>query len=345
MDHQHNRYALYHPSAEAISSMVVDMPYKITNSLVVNSTLYCKWRPWIAHVICTDSLKLVMANLRREPGAFFFFLLVAFTMTLSMSMFFRLFASITKTIEQALAPSSIILLLLVLYTGFAIPVHYMRGYVLPGLNPTFANICRWASWVRWLNPVSYGFESVMVNEFHGRQFECSTFIPSGPSYENVAAEQRACAVQGAQPGSNFVGGTAYVETAYRYYYGNRWRNYGLIIVFTLALLGAHLVMSELVASERSKGEVLVFRRSKMKAKGKRKTTDEESGTASVHGGEKFDSSDRSEHNVQKQVSIFHWEKVNYEVQIKDENRVILDSVDGWIKPGTLTALMVGGYRM
>tara|TARA_R110002003_G_scaffold106_6_gene8763 strand:+ start:4512 stop:4955 length:444 start_codon:yes stop_codon:yes gene_type:complete len=93
--------------------MIVDMPYKITNSLIVNSTLY------------------FMANLRREPGPFFFFLLVAFTMMLSMSMFFRLFASMTKTIEQALAPSSIILLLLVMYTGFAIPVQYMRGYVFP----------------------------------------------------------------------------------------------------------------------------------------------------------------------------------------------------------------------
>lgn len=88
------------------------MPYKIMNSLIVNCTLY------------------FMANLRREAGAFFFFYLVAFTMTLSMSMFFRLFASMTKTIAQALAPSSIILLCLVMYTGFAIPVKYMRGYVL-----------------------------------------------------------------------------------------------------------------------------------------------------------------------------------------------------------------------
>lgn len=71
-----------------------------------------------------------MANLRREPGAFFFFWLVAFTMTLSMSMFFRLFASMTKTIAQALAPSSIILLFLVMYTGFVIPVQYMKGCVL-----------------------------------------------------------------------------------------------------------------------------------------------------------------------------------------------------------------------
>jgi ATP-binding cassette subfamily G (WHITE) protein 2 (PDR) len=58
---KHNRYALYHPSAEALSSLIVDLPYKITNSLVVNSTLY------------------FMTNLRREPGPFFFFLLIACT--------------------------------------------------------------------------------------------------------------------------------------------------------------------------------------------------------------------------------------------------------------------------
>jgi ATP-binding cassette subfamily G (WHITE) protein 2 (PDR) len=199
---------------------------------------------------------------------------------------------------------------------------------------------RWASWIRWINPISYGFESVMVNEFNGRTFECSAFVPSGPSYESIAPEQRACAVQGSRPGEDFVNGATYVETAYQYSYANRWRNYGIILAITIALFIAHLVMTEVVASERSKGEVLVFRRNKMKTKGKRATADEETGGATAHSGEKFDSNDQAEHKVQKQVSIFHWEKVNYEIQIKGETRTILDSVDGWIKPGTLTALMV-----
>jgi hypothetical protein len=180
----------------------------------------------------------------------------------------------------------------------------------------------------------------MVNEFNGRQFACSAFVPSGPSYENVAADQQSCAVQGSQPGSSFVSGTAYVETAFRYQYGNRWRNYGILVVFAFALLVAHLVMSELVASERSKGEVLVFQRPSLKTKKKRDTADEETGSASAHDGERVSKSDDPEHNVEKQVSIFHWEKANYEIQIKGETRTILDSVDGWIKPGTLTALMV-----
>lgn len=63
---KHNRYALYHPSAEAIAAIITDLPYKLTNSIVVNVTLY------------------FMTNLNRTIGAFFFFLLVSFFMTLSM---------------------------------------------------------------------------------------------------------------------------------------------------------------------------------------------------------------------------------------------------------------------
>jgi ATP-binding cassette subfamily G (WHITE) protein 2 (PDR) len=92
-----------------MASIIMELPYKFVNSIIVNSTLY------------------FMANLRREAGPFFFFILVAFAVLLSMSMFFRWFASLTKSIEQAMAPSSLILMFLILYTGFAIPVQYMLG--------------------------------------------------------------------------------------------------------------------------------------------------------------------------------------------------------------------------
>ncbi|KAL3476699.1 ABC-2 type transporter-domain-containing protein [Aspergillus californicus] len=305
---KHNRYALYHPSAEAISSLIMDMPYKILNSLLTNLILY------------------FMGNLRREPGAFFFFFLVSFSMMMGMSMFFRFFASITKSIEQALAPSSIILLALVLYTGFAIPVNYMRG---------------WASWIRWLNPVSYGFEAVMVNEFHGREFPCVSFVPSGPGYENILSTERICSTVGAVPGSDVVQGTAFVQSSYGYVNSHRWRNFGIIIALTVFLGICHLVTSELVSSQRSKGEVLVFRRGKaQKARVKRHQSDEEQVANPVVQNEKTsDQGLGSVAGVEKQSSIFHWEDVTYDIKIKGEPRRILDHVDGWIRPGTLTALM------
>lgn len=35
----------------------------------------------------------------------------------------------------------------------------------------------WISWIRYLNPIQYGFEALMVNEFTGRRFACAQTIP------------------------------------------------------------------------------------------------------------------------------------------------------------------------
>ena len=50
-------------------------------------------------------------------------------------------------------------------------------------------------------------------------------------------------------------------------------------------------------------------------------------------------------NIQKQTSIFHWDGVNYDIKIKGEPRRLLDDIDGWVKPGTLTALMVNKFLL
>lgn len=289
--------------------MILDFPYKIANSIFVNTTLY------------------FMGNLRRTPSAYFFFFLISFSLMLSMSMFFRLFASLTKTIAQAIAPSSVALLAMVLYTGFVIPIDYMRG---------------WASWLRWLNPVSYGFESIMLNEFVGRDFPCAQYVPSGPGYEDIALDQQVCATTGSRLGQSFVSGTEYVRNSYSYENSHRWRNFGILISLTVALAVLHLIVSEVVAAERSKGEVLVFRRGKMqKAKAKREQIDEErtSATATTQNEKSGADVDSEAKLIEKQTSVFHWQDVSYDIKIKKETRRILDRVDGWVKPGTLTALM------
>lgn len=306
--------------------MIMDMPYKIVNSLLVNTTLY------------------FMANMRRTASAFFFFLLISFTLMLAMSMFFRLFASLTKTIAQALAPSGIILLGMILCelldcrdfsyppilmqsdTGFAIPIDYMLG---------------WASWIRWINPVSYGFESIMLNEFVGQEYPCSQFVPSGPGYENVTFEQRVCATKGSRPGALAVSDTEYLATSYNYINSHRWRNWGILVAMVLVLAVLHLVVSEIVAAERSKGEVLVFRRNKLKKSDPRKfKSDEEQPSAIPAASEKSERAVEADaEKTLKQSSIFSWQDVTYDIKVKKETRRILDHVDGWVKPGTLTALM------
>jgi ABC-type multidrug transport system permease subunit len=134
---KHARYALYHPSAEALASMLTDLPIKAVNLTCFNGVLY-----W-------------MTGLNKDAGAFFFFLLTSFMMVLVMSSLFRTIASLSRTLTQALAPVTILVLALVIYSGFVIPLPYMHG---------------WARWINYLDPIAYGLEALMVNEFHGHNY-------------------------------------------------------------------------------------------------------------------------------------------------------------------------------
>lgn len=303
---KHVRYAFYHSSAEALSAMVADLPYKITNAMLLNLTLY------------------FMSNLRREPGPFFFFLLFSFVLTLTMSMVFRFIGSVTKSISQALAPSSIMLLALVLYCGFTIP-------------PAYTQV--WLGWLRWVNPMFYGLESVFINEFVGRDFPCSDLVPSGPGYDSALDSSRVCSVAGAIPGQDAVSGENYLRAAFGFAAEHKWRNFGVLIAFLVGFLMLHLVTTEFVASERSKGEVLVYTRAALRKHKKSSPKDVEAGISTRPGANAIDET-RGEASVEKQTSVFHWKDVCYDIQIKGQPRRILDHVDGWVKPGTLTALMV-----
>lgn len=163
-----------------------------------------------------------------RSGPFFFYLLISFVCTLAMSSFFRFVAATSRNLIQALTPTAVIMIGLVMYAGFAIPVSYMRG---------------WAAWMRYLNPVYYALESLLINEFQGRVFACTEVVPSGPGYEGVPTEGQSCAALGSEPGSLEVSGTAYIQTMYEADLSNKWRNFGILLAFFIGLGALYLIAS------------------------------------------------------------------------------------------------------
>lgn len=179
----------------------------------------------------------------------------------------------------------------------------------------------------------------MLNEFVGRQFPCDQFVPVGPAYADVADSATTCAVKGARPGENFVDGAEYLRVAFGFVESHKWRNFGILVAFTIGLCVAHLVVSEIVAAARSKGEVLVFKRGALRQQRKSRSATDEEVQAGGHSKNTEMEDVAVEANVAKQTSILHWQNVSYSVKSGGEERRILDNVDGWVKPGTLTALM------
>lgn len=129
---KHHKYKFYHAFAESAASMICDIPNKILTSIGFNVPIY------------------FMTNLRRDtPGAFFTFYLFCFTGLLTMSMFFRMVGSLFRTMEPSMPVVANLMILLILYCGFVIPAAYMPA---------------WMGWLRFINPIGYTYESLMVNE-------------------------------------------------------------------------------------------------------------------------------------------------------------------------------------
>ncbi|CEP62345.1 pleiotropic drug resistance family ABC transporter LALA0_S05e03554g [Lachancea lanzarotensis] len=323
---KHKRYSLYHPAADAMASVISEIPAKLVTSVAFNLALY------------------FLCNFKREAGAFFFYFLMTMVATFLMSHIFRCLGASTKTYAESMVPASVLLLGLAIYTGFAIPKTKILG---------------WSKWIWYINPLSYVFESLMVNEFHGRRFACYAYIPTGPGYLDVTGTEHVCSAVGAVPGQNYVDGETYINVAYGYYHAHKWRGLGIGLAYAIFFLGVYLAVVEFNESAKQRGEILVFphwamarmkKQRRLRAAGA-DPADEEHGGASSGTTEKKMLEDSAEDDdasagasadaglLSSSNAIFHWRNVCFDVAIKKETRRILDHVDGWVKPGTLTALM------
>lgn len=299
-------YAFYHPWTEAMAGIISDIPVKFMVATGFNIIIY------------------FLSGLRREPSQFFIFFLFNFIAMLTMSMFFRTIAASTKTISQALALAGVFVLAIVIYTGFVIP------------RP---DMVVWFKWISWINPIAYAFEAILVNELHGRQFPCADIVPT-----NYIGADFICSVRGSVAGQLTVSGDSYVESSFQYSYAHIWRNLGFIFAFMIFFLSIYMIVTELNSSTTSTAEVLVFRRGHVpdymkEADDKDEERSGKEQDAVQTAAEQGDDSGQDVNAIPPQTDIFTWKDVVYDIQIKGEGRRLLDHVNGYVKPGTLTALM------
>ncbi|KAJ5753917.1 uncharacterized protein N7511_008070 [Penicillium nucicola] len=300
---KHNSFAFYHPATEAIAGVLSDIPVKFALAVVFNIILY------------------FLSGLRREAGNFFLYFLITFVITFVMSAVFRTLAAVTKTISQAMGLAGVMILALVVYTGFVLPV--------PSMHP-------WFEWIHYLNPIYYAFEILIANEFHGHEFPCSAFVPS---YADLSGSAFSCSAAGSEPGSLTVNGDRYIQLNYSYSYSHVWRNFGILIAFLVGFMIIYFVACELNSATTSTAEALVFRRGHAPPSMQSNGSDVENSKEGVIAERTTTSDDKGMGAIQPQTDVFTWRDVSYDIEIKGEPRRLLDNVSGWVKPGTLTALM------
>ncbi|KAI9834089.1 MAG: hypothetical protein M1819_003374 [Sarea resinae] len=300
---KHKSYAMYHPFVDALATMISQYPIKFMNVAVFSIIIY------------------FLANFKREAGAFFVFLLFTYMITLTMTGVFRTIAAITNRVETALAVAGLVMLPLGIYAGYIIP--------RPSMHP-------WFKWISYINPIYYAIEAQMVNEFHGRHSLCTSLVPSGPGFENVSLANQVCAVTGSKPGQMYVDGDEYLALSFSYYYSHLWRNLGICIAFFVFFVFTYATAVEFMKPATSKGEYLIFHKPVLSLKRAPKPDDLEDRTEHfVPAGQEQAALDA----VAKSEDIFSWKNICYDIEIKGTPRRLLNNVQGYVKPGTLTALM------
>ncbi|ETN41231.1 uncharacterized protein HMPREF1541_03166 [Cyphellophora europaea CBS 101466] len=317
---KHKSFSFYRPAAYAIAQTVVDIPLVAIQVLLFNIIIY-----W-------------MAGLAATASQFFIACLILWQVTMVTYAFFRTISAWCPTLDDATRFTGVAIQILIVYTGYLIPPSSMRP---------------WFGWLRWINWIQYGFECLMANEFAGLDLACDSqyLVPQGP---DASPEYQSCALQGSQPGATSVNGADYIQTSFTYTRAHLWRNFGFMWAFFIFFVITTMVGMERMKPNAGGGAVTVFKRGQVPKTieksietGGREKSDEESGPTK-HLSEKMERDgdepaalDDEEHmkQVAKNETVFTFRNINYKIPYEKGERQLLNDVQGYVRPGRLTALM------
>lgn len=310
---KHKSFALYHPAAFCIAQVVVDIPILLCQVTQFSIVLY------------------FLTGLRREAGAFFTFWLIIFSVAMCMTAVFRAVGAAFRTFDDATKVSGFWFAAVVIYTGFFIPKTQMHP---------------WFVWIYWINPLAYGFEALLSSEFHGKTIDCvnQNLIPNGVGYTDLAY-QSCAGVQGATQGANFVTGEQYLS-ALSYSHSHLWRNFGILWAWWALFVAITIYATSNWQSSYGEKGFLLIPRENAKANRRKLVDDVESQDkekSSSQDSELSNPEPVDESHVDKQLikntSVFTWKNLTYTVKTSSGDKVLLDKVHGFVKPGMLGALM------
>ena len=297
---KHRAYTFHHPSALWIAQLIVDLAFSAVQIMVFSIMVY------------------FMCHLVREAGAFFIFYLMIVSCYLAISLFFRTVGCVCPDFDVAIRLVTMIVVLFMLTSGYFI--QWQSEQV-------------WLRWIFYINSIGLGFSALMINEFRHLNLHCTaeSLIPSGPGYNDI--NHQVCTLSGSTAGSDYVSGTRHIETAFTYDPSDLWRYWGIIVVLIVAFLIANAFLGEYIKWGAGGRTVTYF----IKENKERKALNEALRQKREHRRKTDDETGAGLKTASK--AVLTWEAINYDVPVPSGQLRLLKDIYGYVKPGTLTALM------
>ncbi|SNX87363.1 related to ATP-binding multidrug cassette transport protein [Melanopsichium pennsylvanicum] len=328
---RHRQFAFYRPSAVVLARAITDIPFLAIQCFLSSIIIY------------------FLSNLRRDAGAFWIFYVYCFLSSYSLTALYRMCAAFSPGFNEAIRFSVLSLNVLIIWVG----------YVLrrPQMN--------WMIWLSYAQPISYAFEGFLANEIN-YPINCapSQIVPFGqvrdPAYQT-------CSLTGSVTGSIVVSSADYLGTTFGYSRSHIGRNVGVMIAFSVLYLIPTVIGAEIMNFGGVGGGVTVFARTKaaeaklaaslpakyddLEEKAAVVASRPESGSdtngnitransPAASAGKKSNGSSnklatKSAEELDKKA-IFTWKDLSLTLPT---GRKLLDDITGYVKPGTITALM------
>ncbi|KAL6229440.1 hypothetical protein BDW75DRAFT_245735 [Aspergillus navahoensis] len=305
---KHKSFGYHHPAAYALAILAAELPVVVFQCTILTVVLY-----W-------------MVGLKATAAAFFTFWIILIAITFCINAMFRAIGAASPNLEVASNLSGIIMKFLVMYTGYMIPKPQMKNWFIE---------------LYYANPMSYSFQAALTNEFHDTTMSCvgSNLIPEGNGY-NDSRYQSCAGVQGAERGATYVTGDNYLA-ALHWKHSQLWRNFGVICGWWIFFVGIAIIATCMWRVGGAGSSSLLIPREKMKHFQEHK--DEETQSPDSRKSQTTRSiaanDNQNATSLMRNTSVFTWKNLVYTVKTPSGNRVLLDNIYGWVKPGMLGALM------
>ncbi|ODO11420.1 hypothetical protein I350_00200 [Cryptococcus amylolentus CBS 6273] len=296
---KHRALGFYHPAANTIAQIVCDIPIYILQTLLFSSIFY------------------FLVGLNSGAKYFFTFWFIVFTLYETVSVMYRMIGSWSPNVSVAIRYGVLALSTVLCTAGFGLPPPEQL---------------RWMSWLRRANPAAWAFEALMVNEFQTRTLHCdsTSLIPSGSGYDNTAYQT--CSIRGASAGQVDVPGMQYVHEVYGYTQGTVWRDIGLMWAFFVAYVCLIIVGSNLLIRDTPESSQKVYKRgAETRTLSSREKTEEGKAALDMFKGPGS--------QAEKETPVYTFNDVRYTVQVDGKDKPLLNGISGYVKGGSLTALM------
>ncbi|KAL5344219.1 hypothetical protein ACLOAV_010837 [Pseudogymnoascus australis] len=242
-----------------------------------------------------------MVGLKADAGAFFTFWAIVFATTMTMTAVFRAVGAAFPSLDAASKVSGFLIAALIMYNGYMIRKPQMHPWFIPCV--------------------------------------ANNLVPNGPGYGD-AALQACTGVGGAAVGAVEVTGEQYAASL-AYSESNVWRNFGILWTWWALYVAITVYFTSKWEPTNGKSGFLLIPREKAKKNAHNLATDEE--IQAMEKGKTIASNgcltQDTEQQLVRNTSVFTWTDLSYTVSAPSGDRKLLDSCQGYVKPGTLGALM------